>query len=75
MRPVTITDFKARCLSLLQELQEDDEPLIVTKRGKPFAEVHACRGDLETVMRRYRGSVIHYGDIVSPVDEQWDADR
>ena len=75
MRTISITDFKARCLALLQELQDADEPLIVTKHSKPFAEVRPCRDDLEAALRKFRGSVVHRGDIVSPIDEEWDVER
>lgn len=75
MRTISITDFKARCLALLQELQDTDEPLIVTKHGRPLAEVRPCRDDLETALQKFRGSVVYSGDIVSPIDEEWEAER
>ena len=40
MQTISITDFKARCLALLQELSDTNESLVITKHGKPFAE--AC---------------------------------
>ena len=75
MRTIPITDFKARCLALLQELHDTDERLIVTKHGKPFAEVRPCKEELEAVLARFRGSVVDSGDVVDPVGEEWDVER
>jgi len=38
-RTISATQFKARCLALLDEVAETGEPLVVTKRGKPVARV------------------------------------
>jgi len=75
MQTISITDFKARCLALLQELSDTNESLVITKHGKPFAEVRPCKQDVETTLQKFRGSVVHCDDIVSPIEEEWDADR
>lgn len=38
-KEITATQFKARCLRLLDEVAETGEALVVTKRGKPVASV------------------------------------
>ena len=39
MRHVTATEFKAKCLALLDEVAETKESFVLTKRGKPVARV------------------------------------
>ena len=39
MRSIAASQFKARCLVLLDEVAETKETLVVTKRGKPVAQV------------------------------------
>jgi len=39
MRSIAASQFKARCLALLDEVAETKETLVVTKRGKPVAQV------------------------------------
>lgn len=36
---ITATQFKSRCLRLLDEVAETGEPLVVTKHGRPVARV------------------------------------
>jgi prevent-host-death family protein len=65
-------EFKAKCLKLIDEVAETRKPLVITKRGKPVAEVIPIpvQGDLVGSMR---GSVLWEGDIISPIDAEWEA--
>ena len=38
-RSIPATQFKARCLALLDEVAQRRETLVITKRGKPVARV------------------------------------
>jgi prevent-host-death family protein len=38
-REITATQFKARCLRLLDEVAETGETLVVTKHGRPVVRV------------------------------------
>lgn len=75
MQTISISEFKAKCLGLLQQVSEENEVLIVTKHGKPIAEVRPCPKDLETALQRFRGSVTYSGDLISPLDEKWEANQ
>lgn len=70
-KTITASDFKARCLELLDEVARTREPVIVTKRGKPVARLVPLENDHAIALE---GSVRYGGDIVEPVDDEWDAD-
>lgn len=38
-RMVTVTEFKAKCIALLNEVGEHGGTITITKRGKPLAKV------------------------------------
>jgi prevent-host-death family protein len=42
-KEITATQFKARCLRLLDEVAETGETLVVTKRGRPVVRVEPTR--------------------------------
>lgn len=67
-------EFKAKCLKLLDEVAETRHPLIITKHGKPVAKLVPMppRKDPFGAMA---GSVLYEGDIISPIDVEWDANR
>jgi prevent-host-death family protein len=39
MKEITATQFKARCLRLLDEVAETGEPLVITKHGRAVARL------------------------------------
>lgn len=39
MKSMILSDFKARCIAVLKEVQRSGEPIVVTRRGKPLARV------------------------------------
>ena len=63
-------EFKARCLALLDEVAETGEEIVVTKRGKPFAKLVPIDPP-----RGLEMSVRILGDIVSPLDDEWEANQ
>ena len=63
--------FKARCLSLLDEVAASGRELIVTKRGIPVAKVVPVE---TTEPPSLIGSILREDDIVSPIGDMWEAD-
>jgi len=72
--PATIAagEFKSKCLKLLDQVAEKRETLVITKRGKPVAQVTPIPAQ-ENIVGSMKGSVLWMGDIISPIDVEWDA--
>ena len=69
-------EFKARCLALMDEVQETGREVVITKRGRPVARlVPVAATTPRTVFGCMVGTVRVVGDIVGPVEELWEADR
>jgi prevent-host-death family protein len=68
MNEVSISEFKAKCLGLIAEVQKTRQPIRITRHGKPVAEVIAAGPDRT---RKFVGAGLGtgkiVGDIVSPV--------
>lgn len=67
--------FKARCLKLMDRVHRTKRKIIITKRNKPIAQlvpIEEASGNLFGVMK---GTIRITGDIISPIDEVWDASR
>jgi len=78
MKEVAISEFKAKCLALLNEVQKTKSPLLVTRRGQPVAEVvPATPARSADWMGSMRGTMEIVGDIISPAtdENEWEALR
>jgi prevent-host-death family protein len=63
MKTIKAAEFKARCLSLLDELEP--EGLVVTKRGRPVARVLPFRQQTGELIGALRGTIAFHGTILS----------
>jgi prevent-host-death family protein len=79
MEEIAVTKFKASCLSVLERVQKTRQPVRVTRRGKPLADVvpAAVEGPRANWLGCMAGTAHFIGDIVSPStdEEEWDALR
>lgn len=73
VRRVAAGEFKAKCLQILDRVRETREPVVVTKRGQPVARLVPIED--ESRREDLRGSILEEHDLVSPIDEPWDADE
>lgn len=79
MKEIAISEFKAKCLALIDEVQKTRQPIRVTRFGKPVVQVTVIPPEAE--QRSWIGSMKHemkiLGDIVSPASDQgdWEALR
>lgn len=67
-KTIRITEFKARCLEIIREVQEDAVSYTVTKHDKVVAEVGKPKDDLSG-KNPLKDSILHEDDLVSPIDE------
>lgn len=76
MRQIGATDFKARCLAILDEVARTGQPVQVLKRGKVVARlVPAVEAEAEHPQSTLQGSVTILDDALGPVvaEEELDA--
>lgn len=69
MKEVAISEFKAKCLSMLEEVRKTKKPIRITRRGKPVAEVMPVAPSKAKTdwLGSMAGEIKILGDIVSPV--------
>ncbi len=79
METMAISKFKATCLAVLQRVKRTGKPVVVTRFGKPIAEVVPPSGRAKA--RDWIGSFQSRGrvtgDILSPATDEkdWEALR
>lgn len=77
MKEVAISEFKAKCLSMIEQIEKTKQPIRITRRGKVVAEVGPAK---PTDDRSWIGSMKEtkiLGDIISPAadEDEWEALR
>jgi prevent-host-death family protein len=68
MRAIRASEFKAKCLAILDEVERTGEPVTILKRGRPVARlVPPALGQNEYPQQVLFGTVKILGDVVEPV--------
>lgn len=62
MESIAIFEFKATCLSVLEKVRRTGQPILVTRRGEPVAEIVPPARPSAT--RDWIGSAVGSGRIV-----------
>ena len=67
-------EFKAECLSLLDAVARTRRPLVITKRGKPVAQL-VPMPQAPLLFGALSGSVVQQDDLVAGIEDVWDAEQ
>ena len=71
MEYICASKFKATCLAVLDEVAKQKSRVIITKRGKPIAEVIPYEPEAERLP--LKDTITFMGDLVTPVaGEVWE---
>lgn len=76
MVTINVSEFKAVCLRLLEDVRETGEPIQILKNGQPLAIVYpppvaTGRAPFGVMRDTLAGEI---GDLVTPLDEiEWEA--
>ena len=77
MKQMPAGQFKARCLSVMDDVNATGEPVIITKRGTPVAKLVPVTSKKQDLFGFMAGELKIIGDIESPVIplEEWEVMR
>lgn len=66
------SECKAKFLGVLDEVAAKHERVIVTKNGKPVAEIIPFVDKPKSIRGALKGSVLYMGDLDAPLDVEWE---
>lgn len=77
MKRMPAGEFKARCLTVMDDVNKTRETVLITKRGKPVAKLVPAESMERDFIGRLEGKIRITGDIESPIEptEAWEALR
>ncbi len=74
MQTIRASEFKAKCLHLMDELAESGDELVITKNGKPVSKLVAYQNLPKSLFGLHREIVQMEDDLIQPVGEQWEVE-
>lgn len=75
MKTMPVTEFKSKALKVLSDLAREREPIIITKRGKPLAEVVPYTESGQSA-GQLAETLVYEKDVLTPLGaEMWSAGK
>ena len=74
MKTMVISEFKAKCIAVLNEAQRTRESILVTRRGHPLARIEPIVDDPPARrLGTLRGRIVIKGELVgADFDGEWE---
>ncbi|HEX2165298.1 MAG TPA: type II toxin-antitoxin system prevent-host-death family antitoxin [Thermoanaerobaculia bacterium] len=72
-REMKASEFKAKCLQLMDEVAETGESVVITKNGRPVSRLVPYVVKPKSLFGIHRGAVEITGDVISPLEVEWEA--
>jgi len=73
MRTIKASEFKAKCLHLMDVVNETNEEILITKNGVPVSRLVPYKVKKATLFGLHSNQ-IKSSDGIYSTDEQWDVD-
>ncbi len=74
LKTIKASEFKAKCLKLMDQVASSGQELIITKNQKPIAKLTPYRQRPKTLLGIDKGKIEITGNIVDSVESDWKAD-
>src|SRR5438552_2035526 len=70
---IPAAQFKAECLKLMDQVEKTREPIIITKHGRPVAQLSPVPASPRSLFGYMKNTVSTNGDVLAPLDVEWSA--
>ena len=74
MQTLKASEFKARCLKLMDEVQKTGDEIVITKNGKPVSKLVPYRLKAATLFGLHKDKISSLDRDVFSSDETWEVD-
>ena len=75
-KEISISQFKAHCLEIINNLQNNAESVVITKRHKPVAKIESFQKLSKTsIFGIFKDKAEIKGDIVVSLNENWSSEQ
>ena len=72
---ISVSNFKAHCLKILDDMQNHHQVITITKRNKPIAKLKPYIDESISIFGSFKGRGEIKSDITARIEEKWDSEN
>ena len=73
-KTIKASEFKAKCLKIMDQVAKSGESVTITKNGKPVSQLVPVTERPKSLFGALKDTIEIHGDIISPIDVTWEAE-
>ena len=74
METISASEFKAKCLHLMDEVNKTGKEIVITKNGKPVSILKPYRTIPKTLFGLHKGKLQSQDSLIAPIDINWEVE-
>lgn len=74
VQTIKASEFKAKCLHLMDRVNETNEEIIITKNGKPVSRLLPYKKKVKSLFGLDKGRIHSADSLIEPTGEPWDVE-
>jgi len=74
MQTIKASEFKAKCLHLMEVVNETNEEIIITKNGKPISRLVPYIKQVDSLFGLHEGKLKSSDEEIYSTGEKWDVE-
>ncbi|MES9856106.1 MAG: type II toxin-antitoxin system prevent-host-death family antitoxin [Sedimenticola sp.] len=75
MQTIKASVFKAKCLHLMDLVNESGEEIVITKNGKPVSRLVPYRKQVDSLFGLHKEWVKSHDDLLEPLGDEWTVEQ
>ncbi len=75
MQTINASVFKAKCLKLMEEVNQTGEEIVILKNGKPISKLVPYKSRPKSLFGLHQGRIQSHDDLIDQLDITWDAEQ
>lgn len=75
MQTIKASEFKAKCLKLMDEVQNTGDEIVITKNGKPISKLVPFRVKVPTLLGLHKDKISSLDKDIYSTGETWEANE
>ena len=73
MKTIKASEFKAKCLGIMDEVANTGQEFVISKNGQPMVRLVPYRNKPSSLFGIDKNKIEILGDIIEPLDVEWEA--
>ncbi len=75
MQTIKASEFKAKCLHLMDLVNQTNEEIIITKNGKPVSRLVPYHKQVDSLFGLHKDHLKSHDDLIASTGEEWSVDQ